>query len=276
MWPLSLNAGERGGDATGKHGARHWRNTLPQTRQKRRTKKKPNSSPHLSVRLGSNGGAFRRLLHGGFLFSSVLGDLRSHALFFLQGCNKGAQPIKWLNKDRKASCPKNSSLPLTRVEEEEAEELRRATKTRRNCNKMWSRREKRFFRFLFFNFSPLEAEFGNGEIGPAANEMRSTTPKSADEWAPGLWRHSRAVSTNHKSRIPTSTADGVGGEMGGVVEFRREGRGQWRESTTTYKTRNLVWRQIFFFWVIALNVETMLLLLLNRTLHCYSNRGEGL
>lgn len=41
------------------------------------------------------------------------------------------------------------------------------------------------FNFNFF-FPPLEAEFGNGEIGPAANEMRSTTPKSADEWAPGL------------------------------------------------------------------------------------------
>lgn len=34
--------------------------------------------------------------------------------------------------------------------------------------------------------SPSRAEFGNGEIGPAANEMRSTTPKSSDEWAPGL------------------------------------------------------------------------------------------
>lgn len=94
--------------------------------------KTPNSSPHLSVRLGCNGGAFHRLLHGGFLFSSVLGDLRSHALFFLRGGNKGAQPIKWLNKDRKASCPKNSSLPLTRVEEEEAEELRRAKENTAN------------------------------------------------------------------------------------------------------------------------------------------------
>lgn len=140
MWPLSLNAGERGGDATGKHGARHWRNTLPQTRQNAEQKKKnpPNSSPHLSVRLGCNSGAFRRLLHGGFLFSSVLGDLRSHALFFfffLRGCNKGAQPIKWLNKDRKASYPKNSSLPLTGVEEEEIEELRRAIKNTANPQK---------------------------------------------------------------------------------------------------------------------------------------------
>lgn len=124
---------------------------------KRRTKKKnpPNSSPHLSVRLGCNSGAFCRLLHGGFLFSSVLGDLRSHALFcfFLRGCNKGAQPIKWLNKDRKASCPKNSSLPLTGVEEEEIEELRRAIKTRRTRKKMWLRRGQTFlpiFNFYFF------------------------------------------------------------------------------------------------------------------------------
>lgn len=36
------------------------------------------------------------------------------------------------------------------------------------------------------NRTPSRAEFGNGEIDPAANEMRSTTPKSTDEWAPGL------------------------------------------------------------------------------------------
>lgn len=234
-------------------------------KKKRRTRKRPNCSPHLSVRLGCDGGAFCRLLHGGLLFPSVLGDLRSHALFLLlRGCNKGAQPIKWLNKDRKASCPRNSKSPPHQSRGGGGTETRDETTAELRL-KMWPRRETRFLRILFFNFSPLEAEFGNGEIGPAANEMRSTTPKSADEWAPGLWRHSRATSTNHKSRIPTSTADGVGGEMGGVVEFRREGRGQWRESTTTYKIRNLVWRQIFFFfWVKAWNVEMLLLPLLRQ------------
>lgn len=49
--------------------------------------------------------------------------------------------------------------------------------------KMWQRRRRNANSFNFFF---PRAEFVNGEIGPAANEMRSTTPKSTDEWALGL------------------------------------------------------------------------------------------
>lgn len=35
--------------------------------------------------------------------------------------------------------------------------------------------------------------------------------------------------------------------MGGVVEFRREGRGQWRGSTTTYKIATWFDARFFFF-----------------------------
>lgn len=68
--------------------------------------------------------------------------------------------------------------------------------------------------------SPSRAEFGNGEIGPAANEMRSTTPKSSDEWAPGLWRQSRGGFTNHKSR---SQRAGRKRRRGRSWSWRREG-----------------------------------------------------
>lgn len=57
-------------------------------------------------------------------------------------------------------------------------------KRRAGTHKTWQRCRRK--EISCKKLSPSRAEFGNGEIGPAANEMRSTTPKSGDEWAPGL------------------------------------------------------------------------------------------
>lgn len=176
---------------------------------------------YLSVCLCCNSCAFRWLFYRGFLFSSGLGDLCSHAFFW---CNKGTQPINWLNKDRKLP-PENSSQAPAPPSPTEAEEQARDQKWPQRdvwelakCGK--DAEETRILSIFFFF---PRAEFVNGEIGPAANEMRSTTPKSTDEWALGLWRQSHPVSTNHKSEIQRvgwwwwwwGGCHGVGGERGG-------------------------------------------------------------
>lgn len=78
---------------------------------------------YLSVCLCCNSCAFRWLFYRGFLFSSGLGDLCSHAFW----CNKGTQPINWLNKDRKLP-PENSSQAPAPPSPTEAEEQARDQK----------------------------------------------------------------------------------------------------------------------------------------------------
>lgn len=122
MWPLSLNAG----DAC----RRTWSTPLTQhiatNETKRRlrirfsgAKKKINNRnihlflppPHLSVRLGRDGCAFRRLLHGGFLFSSVLGDLRSHA-FFAGLQQRKTQTDQVIEQRPQAPCPEKKRFQV--------------------------------------------------------------------------------------------------------------------------------------------------------------------
>lgn len=97
-------------------------------------------------------------------------------------------------------------------------------KWRVRIGKMWRRSKRNAISSNFF-------EFVNGEIGPTVNEMLSTTPKSADEWATGLWRQSHHVSTNHKSEFQQA------GRRRGSWSWRRE-RGSWTigETTTTWPT----------------------------------------
>lgn len=126
MWPLSLNAG----DAS----RRTWSTPLTQHIATNETKRRLRirfsgaqkkivictfflPPPHLSVRLGRDGCAFRRLLHGGFLFSSVLGDLRSHA-FFAGLQQRKTQTDQVIEQRPQAPCPekKISSRAAPKIE----------------------------------------------------------------------------------------------------------------------------------------------------------------
>lgn len=134
--------------------------------------------------------------------------------------NKGTQPIKWMNKDRKLPPRKNlikRRLPLLQPKPRNQHESQWPQRTCERFQKVAKVRKTRILSIF------SRTEFLNGEIGPAANEMRSTTPKSADEWATGLWRQSHPVSTNQKSEIPPS------GEVtewsGGCTDNRRQQHG---------------------------------------------------
>lgn len=174
---------------------------------------------YLSVCLRGNSCAFRRFFHRGFLFSTGLGDLCSHASGATKGPNRSndwTKTASFLPKIQ-VECrhlllqPKPRSKPETEI----------TAKGRVRTRKMFQRCRSNANSFNFF----LRGEFVNGEIGPAANEMRSTTPKSTDEWALGLWRQSHPVSTNHKSQIQRV---GWWWWWGGVMELgeRGEGHGQ--------------------------------------------------
>jgi len=91
-----------------------------------------------------------------------------------------------MNKDRKLPPQKLKERRRLPVQAKPRNKLEikttaeRLMSTWKNIAKVRKKRE--FYQFFFFP----RAEFVDGEIGPAANEMRSTTPKSAGEWALGL------------------------------------------------------------------------------------------
>lgn len=157
------------------------------------TTKKTN---YLPVRLCSHGCSFARFFHRGFLFSSGFGDVSSHASGATKEPNRSND---WTKTAR--FFPKYSSQARTPPSPTEIEDQTKTgvtAKRRAGLAKYGKGAEEKAISSPK-KLSPSRAEFGNGEIGPAANEMRSTTPQSTDEWAPGLWRQSHGGSTNHKS-----------------------------------------------------------------------------
>lgn len=116
--------------------------------------------------------------------------------------NKGNPTDQMIEQRPQASSPKKkcaSRAPTPPSSERGKKKCRgiraevTATETqRRTCEKLLRGFEKknvaktRKEKTRILSIFSLRAEFVNGEIGPAANEMRSTTPKSTDEWALGL------------------------------------------------------------------------------------------
>uniref|UniRef100_A0AAV2JEB9 Uncharacterized protein n=1 Tax=Knipowitschia caucasica TaxID=637954 RepID=A0AAV2JEB9_KNICA len=99
------------------------------------------------------------------------------------------------------------------------------------------------------------------KLAPAANEMRSTTPRSADEWARGVVTSYAGV-VHQSRRVWLKPAyGGWGGEVQGA---REGGGGQWERGTTTWlhnldstRTRTHVlgefeWSGVGFGWEIFL------------------------
>lgn len=210
-------AGERGDALTGgKHGARHWRTKTPRQNSAPAIKTRTIKTSRLPVR--SSSPQQPRLLPA---FRPQL-PLFQRFWRFVLPCfwrNKGNPTDQMIEQRPQASSPKkkmckssaDTSFFRARGREKKRESApkwpqqnNRGGRARSCCgglggkNVAKTRKEKTRILSIF----SLRAEFVNGEIGPAANEMRSTTPKSTDEWALGLWRHSRPVSANHKSPIP--------------------------------------------------------------------------
>lgn len=205
----------RGGDATG-----NMEHAIDAIHCKRRDEKSHlfsiKKAKYLSVRLCSHGRAFARFFHRGFLFSSGFGDVSSHASGATKEhdrSNDWTKTASFLSKfSSQAQRLPHQPKPRTEPKTEQT------AKKRAGTHKMWQRCRRK--EISSKKLSPSWADFGNGEIGPAANEMRSTTPKSADEWAPGLWRQSHGGSTNHKSRPQRA---GRKRRRGRSWSWRREG-----------------------------------------------------
>lgn len=207
MWPLSLNAGERG-DALHEHGARHWRNTLHKSTQnfawtiKSSTIQISFTCPFAFAATAAPSACFSTAASS---FPAVL-EICAPMLFGPtkepNRSNEWTKTASFLPK-----IPVKRRHLLLQPKPRNQPETEVTTKRRVRTCKMWQRRKRNANSLQFFP----RAEFVNGEIGPAANEMRSTTPKSTDEWALGLWRQSQPVSTNHKSDIQR-----VGGLWSGV------------------------------------------------------------
>lgn len=148
-------------------------------------------------------------------------------------------PTDEMNEQRpQASSPEKSSQKPTPPSATE-ESARNHDDHKGTCERLHKEKVAKVRKTRILSIFFPRTEFLNGEIGPAANEMRSTTPKSADEWAMGLWRQSHPVSTNQKSEIPKS------GEVMEWLAGRRGGTDN-RRDTTTWLTTCFFFSFLFF------------------------------
>lgn len=198
MWPLSLKAGERGVRCR-EHGARHWRNTLLNWVRFFRVNQLrfaffPTwiTCPFAFAATAAPSAGFSTAASS---FPAVL-EMCAPMLLVQQ-----REPNRWNEWTKTASVLPKMQVkrrhPLLQPKPRNQPETGVTAKRRvRSCKRCGEGAKCTRILPIF-----SRAEFVNGEIGPSANEMRSTTPKSADEWAPGLWRQSHPVSTNHKSEM---------------------------------------------------------------------------
>lgn len=179
MWPLSLNAGERGDALQGT-----WSTPLRQHIAK--TRQIPFEQLRLTITkmeftcpfvFAATAAPSAGVSTAASSFPAVL-EICAPMLLVQQ-----RNPTDQMNEQRpQASFPKiqvkRRHLLFQPKPMNQAETEMTAKGRVRPCKTVAKMQKK----IEFLNFFS-RAEFVNGEIGPAANEMRSTTPKSTDEWA---------------------------------------------------------------------------------------------
>lgn len=239
MWPLSLKAGERGDALQG---------TLSTPLTQHIAKLRQNSACAIKIWiiLFNNKKAHKTTCPFVFAataapsagcstaassFPAVL-EICAPMLLFQQ-----RDPTDEMNEQRpQASSPEKSSQKPTPPSATE-ESARNHDDHKGTCERLHKEKVAKVRKTRILSIFFPRTEFLNGEIGPAANEMRSTTPKSADEWAMGLWRQSNPVSTNQKSEIPKS---------GEVMEWLAGGGGARTIGETQQHGLQLVFSFLFF------------------------------